>query len=63
MLSHILGPLWTIPMPSPQAIPLAPVAAAVLIAWALLLGGDQLDSRYFPFMIFWNGVVDRASGH
>jgi hypothetical protein len=63
VLSHTLGPLWTIPMPCPPAIPLAPVAAAVLIAWALLLGGDQLDSRYFPFMIFWNGVVDRASGH
>lgn len=61
-LCHTLGPLWAIPMPCPPFFPLAPVAAAILIAWALLLGGDQLDSRYYPFMIFWHGVVDRASG-
>lgn len=62
-LTNAIGPLWTIPVPFPPHIPAAPVAAAILIGWALLLGGDQLDSCHFPYLIFWHGVVDRASGH
>ena len=62
-LTETIGPLWTIPLPFPPHIPAAPVAAAILIGWALLLGGDQLDSRHFPYLIFWHGVIDRASGH
>ncbi|MGX9790402.1 hypothetical protein [Mycobacterium sp. MMS18-G62] len=62
VLSPGVGHLWSVPIPlGPVAIPAAPAAAAVLLAWALVLSGDQLDTRY-PYPNFWKGVVRRAQG-
>jgi hypothetical protein len=64
LLSPGVGHLWYLPIPlpvPPHALPAAPAAAAVLLAWALLLSGDQLDTRY-PYPNFWKGVVRRAQG-
>lgn len=55
-----LGWLWTVPL-GPTGLPVAPVAAAALLAWTVLVSGDQLDSaNHFPN--FWKGVVQRAGG-
>ncbi|WP_156751690.1 hypothetical protein [Mycobacterium sp. E2497] len=64
LLSPGVGHLWYVPIPlpvPPHALPAAPAAAAVLLAWTLLLSGDQLDTRY-PYPNFWKGVVRRAKG-
>lgn len=62
VLSPGVGHLWCVPNPlGPIAIPAAPAAAAVLLAWALVLSGDQLDTRY-SYPNFWKGVVRRAQG-
>lgn len=64
LLSPATGHLWCVPIPlpiPPHAIPAAPAAAAVLLAWTVLLSGDQLDTRY-PFPNVWKGVVRRAQG-
>ena len=65
LLSPAVGHLWHVPIPlpvPPLVLPAAPAAAAaVLLAWALVLGGNQLDSRY-PYPNFWKGVVRRAQG-
>jgi hypothetical protein len=64
LLSPATGHLWCVPIPlplPPHAIPAAPAASAVLLAWTLLLSGDQLDTRY-PFPDLWKGVVRRAQG-
>jgi hypothetical protein len=64
VLSPGVGHLWFVPIPlplPPHALPAAPAAAAVLLAWALLLSGDQLDTRY-PYPNIWKGVVRRAQG-
>ena len=64
VLSPGVGHLWYVPIPlpvPPHALPAAPAAAAVLLAWALLLSGDQLDTRH-PYPNFWKGVVRRAQG-
>ncbi|BBZ45439.1 hypothetical protein [Mycobacterium parmense] len=64
LLSPGVGHLWYVPIPlpvPPNALPAAPAAAAVLLAWALLLSGDQLDTRY-PYPNVWKGVVRRAQG-
>ncbi|WAC92246.1 hypothetical protein [Mycobacterium sp. Aquia_213] len=64
LLSPGVGHLWYLPIPlpvPPHALPAAPAAAAVLLAWALVLSGDQLDTCY-PYPNFWKGVVRRAHG-
>jgi hypothetical protein len=40
---------------------LAPLAAAVLLVWVVLISGDQLDTRR-PAPDFWKGVVRRSKG-
>ena len=62
-LSGGLGHLWLVPIPIPvwsHALPAAPAGAAVLLAWVMLLGGDQLDAKGYPN--FRKGVVRRAGG-
>lgn len=61
-LSGGIGPLWAIPIPcGPVPVPAAPAAAIVLLAWVVLLSGDQLDTRH-PYPNFWKGVVRRSQG-
>lgn len=45
-------PLWAV---SAGGVPAAPIAAAVILAWVILITGDQLDSRG-PFPNFWEGL-------
>jgi hypothetical protein len=59
VLAHGLGPLWLVPLPI--GVPLAPLAAAVLLVWVVLISGDQLDTRR-PAPDFWKGVVRRSKG-
>ena len=54
ILAHGLGPLWLVVLPF--GVPLAPVVAAVLMAWVIDISGDQLDSGR-PVTNFWRGVV------
>lgn len=64
LLAPGVGHLWAVPIPlpvPPHVLPAAPAAAAVLLAWTLILSGDQLDSRY-PYPNLWKGVVRRAGG-
>ena len=42
-------------------VPAAPSAGAALIAWTVMISGDQLDSEGF-FPNFWTGVVQRSGG-
>jgi hypothetical protein len=62
LLSPGLGKLWAVPIPlGPVLLPAAPAAAAALLAWVVLVSGDQLDTRrHFPN--FWKGVVRRSEG-
>ena len=56
-LSYGLGPLWLVPLP----VPVAPIAAAILLTWVVLISGDQMDAS-FPFTNFWRGVYRRSGG-
>jgi hypothetical protein len=63
ILSLGLGKLWIVPIPLGPGIfvPAAPAAAAALLAWVVLVSGDQLDSDgHYPN--FWKGVVQRSEG-
>jgi len=60
-LSQGLSPLWLVILPLPIPMPVAPIAAAVLFVWTVLVSGDQLDSKG-PFPGFWKGVVRRSEG-
>jgi len=63
ILSSGLGKLWSVPIPLGPGIivPAAPAAAAALLAWVVLVSGDQLDSDgHYPN--FWKGVVQRSEG-
>jgi hypothetical protein len=54
-----LPALWAVPI---GPVPAGAVPAVVLLAWTVLLTGDQLDSAR-PFVPdLWAGVVRRASG-
>lgn len=59
ILARGIPHLWTVPM---GPVPAAPVVALGLIAWTLLVTGDQLDApgRY-PRL--WTGVLGYAQGH
>ncbi|WP_327139060.1 hypothetical protein [Nocardia sp. NBC_01327] len=60
-LSLGLGPLWIVSIPlGIGTVAAAPAAAAVLLAWLVLMSGDQLDAKHYPD--FWKGVVRRAAG-
>jgi hypothetical protein len=63
ILSLGLGSLWAVPIVmGPVVMPAAPAAAAALLAWVVLVSGDQLDTkRRVPN--FWKGVVQRSEGH
>jgi hypothetical protein len=61
-LSHGIGPLWAVPIPCvPIPVPAAPAAAIVLLAWVVLISGDQLDAGR-PYPDVWKGVVRRSHG-
>ena len=51
--------LWAVPV-GPIPVPAAPIAAVALLAWTVLITGDQLDSP--GYVDFWKGVIRRASG-
>jgi hypothetical protein len=44
--------LWAVQL---GPVPAAPIAACVMLAWTLIITGDQLDARG-PFPKFWDGV-------
>jgi hypothetical protein len=44
--------LWAVQL---GPVPAAPIAACVMLAWTLIITGDQLDARG-PFPNFWDGV-------
>jgi hypothetical protein len=50
--------LWAVQL---GPVPAAPVAACVMLAWTLIITGDQLDARG-PFPRFWDGVATIAIG-
>jgi hypothetical protein len=54
-----LPALWAVPI---GPVPAGAVAAVVLLAWTILLTGDQLDSDGQLFPDLWAGVVRRAGG-
>ena len=56
-LAYGLGPLWLVPLP----VPVAPIAAAMMLVWVILISGDQMDAGG-PFPGFWKGVVQRSDG-
>jgi hypothetical protein len=41
-------------------VPAAPIAACVILAWVILITGDQLDARG-PFRNFWDGLASIAA--
>jgi hypothetical protein len=45
--------LWAVQL---GPVPAAPIAACVMLAWTLIITGDQLDARG-PFPKFWDGVA------
>jgi hypothetical protein len=51
-------PLWAV---SISGIPAAPIAAAGLLGWTIMITGNQLDSPG-PFSNIWKGVIQRAEG-
>ncbi|MEO8908260.1 MAG: hypothetical protein ABI310_09315 [Microbacteriaceae bacterium] len=62
IISKGIGPLWRVPIPlGPFIIPAGPVAAAVMLAWVVLISGDQLD-RGGIYPNVWKGVVRRSQG-
>lgn len=46
----VLRPLWHVAW---SGVPAAPIAACLLLAWALLLTGDELDIPHWPFPDFY----------
>ncbi|MCU1645419.1 MAG: hypothetical protein JWN03_5694 [Nocardia sp.] len=56
-----LPTLWTVTIPlGGVGVAAAVPAAAILLAWVVLMSGDQLDASHYPN--FWKGVVRRSAG-
>ena len=53
-----LGPLWAAGV---AGVPAAPVVAFVLLAWSILITGDQLDAEGL-YPNFWKGVLRISKG-
>jgi hypothetical protein len=50
IVSHGLHPLWAVSL---AGVPAAPIAGCLLLAWTILITGDQLDSPGKLFPNFW----------